>query len=309
MGVAATGGYPDYSNSDIKYIPNLFAPATLVKYYAKSVVAAVTNTKYEGIIRDAGDEVQIRTRPTITVRAYKKGQKLDREVPYSAPVKLLIDQAQYYDFVIDAVDEKQADIVLSNEFTEDAGEQMKKTVDTDVFGAIYADADAHNSGVTAGEISGNLDLGASGDPLAITRNNVIEVLTLLNLVWDEQNVPESDRNTVLPAWFRYLLVNSDIKNTDIGGDTGVTRNGRVGMVANQTLYMSNLLTVVTDSGGSKCTHVLGIHKDAVTFAAQLVRNRVLEPSDIFGMEYSGLYVYGRKTVKPEGLIDLYCYKG
>jgi hypothetical protein len=47
----------------------------------------------------------------------------------------------------------------------------------------------------------------------------------------------------------------------------------------------------------------------LTFAAQLTKNENLRCSDTFGWEYRGLYVYGRKVVKPEGLVHLYCYKG
>lgn len=311
MSVDAIGGYPQYADTTINYIPQLFAPSTLVKYYAKSCVAAMSNTKYEGIIKNHGDKVTIRTRPDITVSAYKKGQKLDRQVASSAPLSLNIDQAQYYDFVIDDVDDAQADIVLSSEFTDDASEQMRIKIDRDVLGAIYADADTANQGASAGKISGNLNLGATGSPLAVTKNNVIEVLTLLSLIWDEQNVPDNDRNFACAAWFRYLIMNSDLKNASIMGENpSILRNGRVGEVDGITLYKSNLLSVVTDSGGQTgCTHMIGLQKDALTFAAQLVKNRVLQPPDIFGWEYSGLYVYGRKVVKPAGCIHLYAYKG
>jgi hypothetical protein len=309
MSVAASAGYPQYADSTINYIPQLFAPATLVKYYAKSCVAAVANTKYEGIIKNQGDKVTIRTRPNITVRAYTKGQKLTRETPSSAPVVLNIDQAQYYDFVIDDVDDAQADIVLSSEFTDEAAEQMRIKVDTDVLGKIYADADSANTGSTAGKISGNLNLGVSGTPLAVTKNNVVEVITLIGLVEDEQNVPDNDRWGIIPSWFRYLIMNSDLKNASIMGD-GPSRllNGRIGEVDGQTLYKSNLLSVVTD-GTTKVTHSIWGQKDALTFAAQLTKNENLRCSDTFGWEYRGLYVYGRKVVKPEGLVHLYCYKG
>ena len=48
MSVAAVANYPQYSDTSIYYIPTRFAPATLVKYYASSIVAAICNTKYEG---------------------------------------------------------------------------------------------------------------------------------------------------------------------------------------------------------------------------------------------------------------------
>ena len=307
MSVAATANYPQYESANILYIPTRFAPATLVKYYAASVVAAITNTKYEGIISDFGDSVNIRTRPDITVKPYTKGQDLDQEVPASAPVKLNIDQALYYDFVIDDVDEKQADIVLSTEFTDDAAQKMRIAIDTDVLGTVYADADAANTGSAAGKITAGYNLGVAGTPLAVTKNNAVEVLTMINAVLDEQNVPDNDRWAALPMWFRFLLVNSDLKNTEIGGSP-LIRNGRIGEVDNLMIYKSNLLSVVTD-GSTKVTHAMGGMKDAVTFAAQLVKNENLRAPRKFGWEYRGLHVYGRKTVKPQALVHLYIYKG
>lgn len=308
MSVAASTGYPQYADAAIKYIPQLYAPATLVKYYAKSVVPAITNTKYEGQIKDHGDKVIIRTRPSITIRDYTKGSKLTREVPQSAPLELVIDKAKYYDFVIDDVDEKQADIVLDSEFTDESSETMRIALDTDVLGTVYAQADAANAGATAGKISACFNLGVAGAPLGVDKDNIIELLTAVGCVLDEQNVPEEGRWMVLPAWMRFLILNSDLKNASITGDgTSIVRNGRVGEVDRLTLYMSNLLSVVTDST-HKCTHVIAGQKDAITFAAQMVKNENLRCSDTFGWEYRGLHVYGYKVVKSEGLVHVFVYK-
>lgn len=309
MSVDVVGGYPQYADSAIRYIPQLFASATLVKYYAKSTVAAVANTKYEGVIKGQGDKVYIRTRPSITVRKYKKGQELESEAPSSAPIELNIDQAQYYDFIVDDVDEAQADIVLASEFTDDSGEQMRIQVDTDVLGTVYVDAHAKNQGTAAGAKSGNINLGAAGAPLSATKQNALEIVLLVGLVLNEQNVPESDRWDIFPAWFRFLLLNSDMKNACVMGD-GPSRvlNGRIGQIDQTDLYMSNLLTV-TPADNATATHCLCGHKDALTFAAQLSKNENLRAAKKFGTEYRGLYVYGRKVVKPEGLVHLYIYKG
>lgn len=309
MSVEPSSGYPQYADADIAYIPQLYAANTLVKYYAKSVVTAICNTKYEGEVRDKGDRIIIRTRPSITIRPYKKGQKLEKETPKSEPVTMLVDQAQYYNFVIDDVDEKQADIVLSSEFTDDASEQMRIAIDSDVLGSVYADADTYNQGANAGRISQSYDLGSVGSPLAVTKQNVIEVLTVIGSVFDEYNVPRQNRSIVCPAWFRLKIMNSDLKNASImGDDTSIIRNGRVGMVDDLTLYMSNLLSVVDDSGTS-VTNIIAQNMDAITYASQLVKNETLRCADTFGREYRGLQVYGFKVVKPQGLVHLYAYNG
>lgn len=309
MSVAASAGYPQYADTAINYIPQLFAKTTLVKYYSKSVVPAITNTKYEGVIRDQGDEVIIRTRPDITVFDYKKGQQLNPETPSSPPIKLLIDKAKAYDFVIDAIDEKQADIVLSDEFTSDASEAQRIEVDTDVLGAVYADASAENKGATAGKKSAAYDMGATGSPISLTKTNIIEYLTTIGTLLDEQDVPEDGRFVVLPAWARWLIMNSDLKNASLTGDAqSLIRRGRIGEVDRLTIYMSNLLSTTVD-GADTVTNIIAGHKDAVTFASQMVKNEVVPASRTFGREYRGLQVYGYKVVKPEALVHLYALKG
>lgn len=308
MSVAVASGYPQYADASIAYIPKLYAKLMVPKYYAASVLTAISNTKYEGVIRDQGDEVIIRTRPTITIFSYTKGQTLNPQTPSSPPVKLLIDQGKAYDFVIDVVDEKQADIVLSDEFLADSAEQMKIAVDTDVLGYVYTEAAAANKGATAGAISGAYNLGTTGSALAIDSTNALNVLTRVSSVFDEQNVPESDRCIVIPTWYRYLLLNGDLKNASLtGDDKSPVRNGRLGEVDRLTIYTSNLLSTTVD-GGATCYNAFACHKDALTFAAQLVRNESLPATRTFGREYRGLHVYGRKVVKPEALVHLYIRK-
>lgn len=308
MSVQVVAGYPQYADANIAYIPQLYAAQTLVKYYAASVMAAISNTKYEGQIKDMGDKVIIRQRPTITTFPYKKGQKLNPETPSAAPLELLIDQAEAYDFVIDTIDEKQADIVLADEFTTDASEQMKIAIETKILNAIYASAHAKNKGAAAGAKSGLFGLGVSGTPIGLTKANIIEYITAVKAVLKEQNVPDGKMWMVLPEVFRWLIVNSDLKNASLTGDSqSILRNGRIGEIDGMTIYSSNLLNSVTD-GSYTAWHIIAGNLDALTFAAQLVKNEVVPAQSTFGKEYRGLQVYGYKVVKPEGLVDLYAYK-
>lgn len=309
MSVAVAAGYPQYAGVGINYIPQLFAPKTLIKFYASSVVPAISNTDYEGVIKDYGDKVTIRTRPNISVRPYVKGQELEPEVPESVPTELLIDQAEHYDFVIDVVDEKQADIVLDDEFTTDAGEQMRVQIDTNVLGSVYSQAHASNQGATAGAISAGYDLGVAGSPLAVTSDTVTEVLTSAGAVLDEQNVPDENRALVIPVWMRWMLINSELKFAYLtGDDQSIMRNGLIGMIDRWKIYASNLLSVVTD-GSDQVTNCIACHSSAITFAAQLVKNEVVPATKTFGKEYRGLQVYGFKTVKPESIAWIYAKNG
>ena len=120
------------------------------KFYKTTVLSEITNNDWEGEIKGQGDKVYIRSIPTITVRSYVKGQNLTNEVPMSTPLELNIDKGQYFSVVLDDVDAVQADVKLMDMFTNDATEQMKITIDTDVLNGVKASAAAANKGATAG---------------------------------------------------------------------------------------------------------------------------------------------------------------
>jgi hypothetical protein len=308
MSLPTTAGYPQYANSNIAFIPTLYSKLMVPKYYDASVVTAITNTNYEGEISDMGDKVIIRSRPSITINDYAKGKTLTYEVPSAPPVELNIDKGKDYGFVIDVVDDKQADVVLADTFLDDSAEQMKIAIDSDVLANVYADAASTNQGANAGRKSGAFNLGTNASPLGVNSANVIQFLTSISTVFDEQNVPESDRCVVMPLWMRYLIMNSELRQAYITGDAqSIIRNGRLGEVDRLMLYKSNLLKTEV-LGGENCTHIIACHKDAITFAAQLVRNESLPAPNQFGRLYRGLQVYGYKVVKPEALIHAIAYR-
>lgn len=280
----------------------------LVKFYAATVLAAISNTDYEGEISKKGDEVIIRTVPSITIKDYIKGQKLTYETPESAAISLLIDKGKYWAFVVDSIDKYQSDINLMDRFSADAGEQLKITVDTQVLGAVYADAHAKNKGAAAGAISGNINLGATGSPLAVTKVSVLEVLVDCGQALDEQNAPETGRWIVIPAWLASMIKKSDLKDASLTGDgVSVMRNGRLGMIDRFTLYSSNNLANTVDGAVTATNCIFGTSQ-ATTFASQIVETETLKAESTFGDMVRGLNVYGFKVIKPEALGHLYAYK-
>ena len=52
------------------FIPEIWSGKLVEKFYASTVLAAISNTDYEGEIKNKGDRVKIRTKPTITIRNY-----------------------------------------------------------------------------------------------------------------------------------------------------------------------------------------------------------------------------------------------
>ena len=303
-----------------KFIPEIWSGKLQVKFYQSTVLSEITNNDWEGEIKDQGDKVEIRTVPTITISNYSKGQTLSSQVPTTDLVELLIDKGKYFQTVVDDVDDVQSDLKLMDIFTNDASQQMKIAIDTDVLSSLVGASVSANEGATAGAISGDLNLGVStGQSKAaveVTSTNVIDKVITMGQVLDEQNAPEDGRWLIIPAWLAAKIKTSDLKDASITGDSMTPlRNGRLGMIDRFTLYVSNLLpsqTSITGEGQDSSVKAFSCFagtRDAITFASQITRMETLRSQTTFGNLVRGLNVYGYKVIKPEALVEGFFYKG
>src|SRR5580765_3017943 len=155
------------------FIPEIWSAKLVEKFYASTVLSAISNTDYEGEIQNQGDRVKIRTKPTITIRDYLADGLLGLDRPSGGSVELYIGIGKYFSLILDDVMEVQSDLNILSMWSDDAAQQLKIVVDRDVLGGIVGQAHAKNKGATAGVISGNLNLGVKGTPMALKLNPVV----------------------------------------------------------------------------------------------------------------------------------------
>lgn len=300
MAYPVAPGRPNYSGN---FIPEIWSGKLIENFYDATVLAAISNTDYEGEIRSMGDTVNIRTQPNITIRDYVKGQNLVVENPDKPKIQLVIDKGEYFSCVEDDVDRIQSDVGLMDMWSKDASEQMKIKIDQRVLTDMLPDIDAANKGATAGAKSASFNLGTTGAPLTVTKDgaggttSVVDLIVDMGTVLDEANVPEADRYMVIPAKMAGLIKKSELKDASLTGDgTSVVRNGRLGMIDRFTLYVSHNLYVDTGK-----TSIIAGHKMGFTFASQMTEMETLRAQSTFGNIVRGLQVYGYKVVKPEAI--------
>ncbi len=295
MGYPVAQGRPNYSGN---FIPEIWSGKLIENFYDATVLAAISNTDYEGEIKNMGDTVNIRTIPNITIKTYVKGQTLQVENPDKPKLQLVIDKGEYFACVEDDVDKVQTDVNLMDMWSKDASEQMKIKIDQRVLTDMLPGIAAINKGATAGRISGNINLGTTGSPVAITKSNVTDYIVDIGTVLDEANCPEGNRFIVIPAKMAGLIKKSELKDASLAGDgTSILRNGRLGMIDRFTVYMSHNLKV--DSGGK--FNLIAGHKMGFTFASQMTNMETIRSETTFGNIIRGLQVYGYQVVKPEAL--------
>lgn len=306
------------------FIPTLWSGKLLAKFYSNTMLSEVTNTDYEGELKNQGDTIRIRLAPSITISNYTVGAGLGTaEVPVPIFQDMQIDKGMSFNVQVNDVLVQQADMSLMNMFTEDAAKQLKIAIENEVFfnSFITEGPVAANKGATAGRVSAAYNLGTDIAPVdQATPENVLKAILRMSTVLDEQNVPEDGRFLVISPFDRHLLMQSNIAQAYFTGDNQSTiRSGKIGMLDRFTVYVSNLLPKgeagkalvaglsATSTGGAvasakaRRTMIAGT-KAAVSFAMTINKTEPLRNQTDFGDIVRGLAVYGRKVVKPEALV-------
>lgn len=287
------------------FIPEIWSGKLIEKFYAATVLAAISNTDYEGEIKNQGDTVKIRTKPTVTIKDYRSDGLLELERPKGSLIELQIDKGKYFNTILDDVMGVQSDLNNMSMWADDASEQMKIIIDTEVLTGLEGKADAKNRGVAAGKVSGDLNLGATTTPLVVVSDNagtgevdIVDVILRLGQALDEQNIPEQGRWLIIPTWMSTMIKRSELRQVYLSGDSiSMLRNGRIGMVDRFTIYVSNLLPQGTLAGlASGETAIYGGHSHALTFASQINNVETMRSEQTFGDILRGLQVYGYKVV-------------
>ena len=321
VGSGAFDTNPSYSGG---FIPQLWSRKLNAKFYANTMMTEISNTDWEGEIKNQGDTIRIRTAPSITINDYAgAGTTLTSEVPVPIYADMQIDQGKYFSVQVNDVLAHQADLDLMNMFTDDAAKQLKISIENDTFfnWFVTSGANASNKGATAGAISGAYNLGTDTAPIdQATPANVLNAILQMSSTLDEQNVPEDGRWLIISPRDRQLLMQTDIAQAYFTGDQSSTiRSGKIGMLDRFTVYVSNLLPkgaagkalvagLSATSGGATLSNakarrmMVAGTSHACSFASQISKTEPLRNQTDFGDIVRGLAVYGRKVVKDEALV-------
>ena len=309
--VPRAGSYPDFSSAGTtNYIQQLYARQLLKKYYKTDVITKITNTDAENqsSIKQMGDKVIFRKRPTVTINDYYKGKTLSYESPVENSLEMFIDKAHDWAFQIDNIDLFQSDVKIMSEYSDEGARELKQTICTNFLAAIYDDGSSSNYGSSAGSISGNINLGISGTPKVVTRDNVLYVFNDMAQVLDEQDVSPDNRHITIPPAFWNMIQSSDLKNASFSGkDQSLLLSGdAVHNIAGFNIHVTNCVNSATD-GSYTAFDVVFNHMDAITFCMQITKVEILDKLEsTFGSAARGLAVYGYKVIQPDALGWLYC---
>ncbi|MFK4305283.1 hypothetical protein ABH892_005468 [Paenibacillus sp. RC254] len=266
------------------FIPTIWSARLNESLKKNLVYGNVVNTDYEGEIKGQGSTVKINSIGAVTIGNYDKVAGIGNPQELDATQKtLVIDQAKYFNFQVDDVDAAQANVNLLDGGIVEASYGLANVVDQYLAG-FYTEVKAENT------------MGNDATPIIPTKDTAYDLLIDLGVLLDENNVPESERFVVVPAWYYGLL----LKDARFTKDPNLIRTGYVGDIDGMTVYKSNN---VPNTAGAKYKIIAG-HKSAISFAGQVDSVEAFRPEKQFSDAVKGLQVFGAKCIKPEAITVL-----
>ena len=259
------------------FSPVIYSQKVQKAFRKSSVVEDITNTDYMGEIANFGDSVKIIKEPEISVSSYARGTQIQTQDLDDSEFSLNIDQANYFSFKMDDIENAHSHVNFMDMATDRAGYKLRDTFDGEVLGyasgwtkgvdgtwaedSVDSGSVASTTAAASGLIAANnLDFttfGGSGAGKFIPLSNgtdtagfasPLEILNRMARILDVNNVDTEDRWFIAdPVFFERLMdegskfVSADF-NLSMDGD-GIIANGRLGggKIRGFKIYKSNNL--------------------------------------------------------------------
>ena len=300
------GQTPSGAQANQFWVPEIFSNKVQIAFRKASVAEAVCNTDYFGEISTYGDTVNIIKEPTITNSAYLRGDTLSSTPITDEELVLTIDQARYFQFEVDDLEERFSHVNWQAVASDNAAYNLKDYYDQDIFtqmlaGATFITDPSDNAAVTS---ANPIDMGfgtGEVDPL--------DVLSRMARTLDDNDVPEEGRYVVAPPQFYEELArtSSKLMSVDYNQGDGGLRNGLVasGQLRGFQMYKSRNIPALTGTGsftGSSLGQIVAGHMSAVAAASALSQTESFRSPTSFADVVRGMLVWGRKVLRTEALV-------
>lgn len=338
MAFQSAAGYNNLPNGN--FSPTIYSKKTLKQFRKTSVAEDIVNNNYFGEISNYGDSVKIMKEPEIQVKRYARGTQVTPQDLEDSDFTLQIDRSNSFAFKVDDIEvmhshvdfmdlaKNRAGYKISEEYDSDLLGYMsgyERNIDTSVWTArTTAVGTKSQTTADADELLGGHKLdreawgGAAGDSIAMGVSGTydatpLQILNRMSRILDQKNVDRDSRWIVVDPIFLEKLQDEDSKfmNHDYQSSEALS-NGKVvsGQVRGFRLYCSNSLptlgtgaaTIDTNGSATDFGVIVAGHDSAVASASQISKTEKFRSQDTFGDIVRGLHLYGRKIIRPEGLI-------
>lgn len=340
MAFQSATGYFNLPNG--AFSPVIYSEKVQKQFRRTAVAADITNSDYFGEIARFGDSVQIIKEPEIQISRYARGTQLTSQDLEDEDFTLIIDRSNSFQFQVDDIEAKHSHVNWMDLATDRAGYNLAMEYDKDILGYMSgyetvtlggawtarttsvgtkaeasADADelfaihklTRANFVSGGSASDSIAVGTSGTYDATP----LQILNRMARLLDQQNVDQEGRFVVIDPVFEEILRDENSKFMDADyQDSEQLSNGRLssGKVRGFKLYRSNNLPYigngpgVGDNNGSATDFgvILAGHMSSTATAEQISETETFRSQNTFADVVRGMHLYGRKILRPTGLV-------
>jgi len=183
MAFKTAAGYGNLPNGN--FSPVIYSQKVQKAFRKSSIVEAVTNSDYFGEIANFGDSVKIIKEPEITVKEYARGVSITPQDIDDEDFTLVVDQAHYFAFKMDDIEEAHAHVNFMDMATDRAAYRLRDQFDSEVLGYLSGYKQSAISGVadTANDtVSGTKAVATAGndellDSMQLTKGDFGNITT------------------------------------------------------------------------------------------------------------------------------------
>lgn len=276
------------------FIEKIWAKGIQTELERLHVFADGVNREYEGVIKNLGDTVRIKNvgKPTITrgtLADVKRSIVLGdpEDVPDGA-VSVVVDQYSTFNYKVEDIDKAQGAGDVMDALNKETSEGLADEHDKFIANLVLGDA--------------GVKMYNGGTPIALTKDNVFEVLDLAQQgLWENDVNPTTGLTTIVPPWVHTLLRQGYIKtDTD---NSQMLQNGMVAKYGNIGIKMSN--NVATKKVSNADVWYIQMRTDrAIAFVNQATHLEPYRPEKGFSDAMKGLDLFGGKIVRPKEIITI-----
>jgi len=156
---SASGGFNG------NFSPIIYSKQAQIALRRSAVTSAITNNSYFGDIANQGDTVRIQKEPDVTVNALQRHTGISVEKLDDSDFSLTIDQANYFAFKMDDIEEQFSNVDFTSLAADRAAYKMADAMDTDVLGYLSGH-NADGTKITASSGDKQTALTATGEYIA-----------------------------------------------------------------------------------------------------------------------------------------------
>jgi hypothetical protein len=290
-----------------------FYEKIMSRVYERDFLREITNSEIAERIKSCAQTVQIMKAPEVgRWRTYQLNQQMINSQVTPTAICLSICYAAYQSLKFDELTIHYACdnwAPFEEKILEGCYESFVADQRDWVFTSMLAEVPTYNRGQNAGKHR-NINLGDVGSPRVVNRNTIVNELSSLRQVLSEHDhwVKNNMFMVVPPDLYPILAVSNYANKAWIGGSgSSVIIDGQwTDEIMGFTLYETNHLVAHSDSG-HVCYYILAGHRDAFSYASEIIRARVVQGIDSFSTMYQMLAVWGGKMIYPEYIAVGYWY--